>query len=122
MTGAQVFERAMTLAGIDGMRRNGLGDAARRRAGALVNDIYADLFAIEHPDRVFEPLADMNTPLRLSARSCCHVMPYGILMLLCSADDTVGNGAQYTDLYNRRRSAVAPVGTVRRDVLPRGLL
>jgi hypothetical protein len=122
MTGAQVFERAMQLAGIDGTQQNGLAAAAKRRAHAAVCDIYAELFAIEHPSESFEPPADMQTPLRLSARSLHYVMPYGILMLLCLADDAVGDGARYTELYNRRRSGVRAPRGVRADVLPRGML
>ena len=122
MTGAQVFEHAMSIAGLDGARQNGLSAAAKRRAHAVVGDIYADLFAIEHPDEVFEPPADMNTPLKLSARSLYYVMPYGVLMLLCSADDTLGDGARYTALYNLRRCGVRPEKSRRCDVLPRGML
>ena len=122
MTGAQAFEHALEIAGIDGMRQNGLGAAAKRRAHAVVCDIYAELFAIEHPNEPFEPPADMQTPLRLSARSLYYVMPYGILMLLCAADDTVGNGAQYTALYHLRRCGVRPPREGRADVLPRGTL
>lgn len=123
MTGTQVFDMALHIAGYDSTVHNAAAAALRRRAFGAINTVYAELFRMEYPDREFTPLQRLEDALTLSAHTCCFVMPYGIVAVLCDADGNAADGTRFAALYNRRRTTVRPAEPCRRkDCLPKGRL
>ena len=108
MTGDAVFRQAMRLLGytnaqgeVDGGREAGLF----RRATALVNQIYADLSAIENGEGG-EPLERLSQELPLSLRTQTDVMPYGVAMLIAQSEGDDELQGYYASVYNQKRQAV----------------
>ena len=120
MTGRQLFNTALRLTGLDETADRSALARLRKMAPVTVNEIVAELFACEHPGETFTPVSDLDAALPISEQTARTAAPYGVLMLLCAADGSVGDGAVYAALYDRKRAAVAAPAATRADVLPRG--
>ena len=120
MTGQQVFDLAMQLGGYDTAAGTAAVSALRARAFAVVDAVYAELWTAERPGESAAPLRSLQDPLPLSDYTVRQVMPWGILMLLCLAEEAAGDGAGYAALYDRKRAGIPKAAFRRRDVLPRG--
>ena len=120
MTGQQVFDLALQLGGYDTAAGSPAAAALRARAFAVVDTVYAELWAAERPGEAGTPLRSLQDNLPLSDYTVRQVMPWGILMLLCVADEASGDGAGYAALYDRKRAGIPKAVFRRRDVLPRG--
>lgn len=118
-TGRDVWERALRLLNYtDGNGRLDGGQYAElfKRALALVNQIYGELWFLEQ-EGAFRELTDLSQPLRLTVRSVHDVAPYGVAMLLAQTESDGDSQQLFAALYNQKRSAVNRA-VRRRDVLP----
>lgn len=121
-TGADVFERAMSLLGYTGVY--GEVDGAQsaelfRRGLDIINQVTADLWPLEQGEADFVPLVSTQEALPLSPQAVEGVAPYGVAMLLAQADGDGTNQAFYAALYQQKRNGVRRLKRERADALPR---
>lgn len=107
MTGQEIFRQALLL--LNYTNAHGAVDAQNnaelhRRALPIVNQIYADLWAVRH-EGDFVPLASLSEPVLLEANTVMNGMIYGVAMLVAQTDGDAENQTLYAALYNQRRSA-----------------
>lgn len=106
MTGYEIYRQALALLNYADADGNATADAdLHRRALALVNQIYADLWHIS-TDKRFEPLTALTQRVLLDSHVLTNVMPYGVAMLIAQTDGDADNQAIYAALYDRRRPSV----------------
>ena len=119
-TGADVFQRAMSLlgyTGIDGAVNGALSAELFRRSLDIVNQVLADLWPLEKAED-FEPLNSLNEDIPLSVQSIENVMPYGVAAFLAQSEGDGTNQQFYSSLYQQKRNAVKKPYVRRCDVLP----
>lgn len=122
-TAREVLERAMQLCGY--VNREGVPDRLRdadlyKRGLAMVNQIFSDMFFAETPDGEFSPLMRMDDEIPLSARCVNDVMPYGVAMLLASAEGDATNQQAFSYVYNQKRASGVKSTRTIVDKLPTG--
>lgn len=120
MTGRQVYEQAMRLLNYTdsyGAVDNTQSAEMIRRAPAVINQVFIDLWTIEKPDEELVRI-DMNQDIPLSSKTVTGVMPYGVAMLLAQSENDSDNQSLFSALYNRKRSSVPKPSLSIQDVLP----
>lgn len=85
-----------------------------------MNQIYADLWFIEKPDAVFQPLASMSEEVALSDRAVYDVMPYGVAMLLAQMSGDTLNQSLYAATYTQKRRVAGKTTMTIQDTMPTG--
>lgn len=103
MTGKEIYRQALALLNYSDADGNATADAdLHKRALALVNQIYADLWHISNSGQ-FHPLTALSNQIDLETQVLTNVMPYGVAMLIAQTDGDADNQALYANLYNQRR-------------------
>ena len=121
MTGSEMFRQALMLLNYTndpGAVGTSNHAELNRRLLPIVNQIYADLWAIQRRD-AFVPLASPADQIDLDAYTTANIMPYGVAMLLAQTDGDADNQTIYATLYNQRRSAAASSSDRIVDSFPR---
>lgn len=125
MTGFEVFNQALRLLGYtdaSGSTDPGLSAEFYKRSLAVVNQVLAELWPLEHlPEEAdhFVPLISIEEEVPLSVGAVNTAMPYGVAMLLAQADGDGTNQQLYSALYAQKRNAVKRPERRRADVLPK---
>jgi len=124
MTGREMLEKAMVLAGT--VSPEGAVDRTReadliRQGSVFLNQIYADLFYGERPGESFTPVGmGEDLTATLSRRAVYDVMPWGVAMLIAGA---VGDGAaqgMLAAVYSQKREGIPKSPRRITDALPTG--
>ncbi|MBQ6829798.1 MAG: hypothetical protein IJO59_01590 [Clostridia bacterium] len=122
MTGNDILKQAYTLLNYtdhNGDIHAGNNANLSKRALAIVNQIYADLWEPRRDGSVFEVLHHLHETLDLNEHTAMNIMPYGVAMLLAQSDGDTDNQTLYASLYNQRRPSAVTQSNRIIDRLPR---
>ncbi len=106
MTGNDVLKQAYILLNYTDNNGNihaGNNANLSKRALAVVNQIYADLWEPREDGAAFSVLHALHEPLDLIDYTAINIMPYGVAMLLAQSDGDADNQTLFASLYNQRR-------------------